>query len=429
MLWSGYFVLALISALAVITLLTAVQLVNLVVESRNSGTVQMTGGVGHFMTNPSERWSLLQPKGLPRDIPLYDHYNIPPLPEYMELMPSSRMAMACCTDRHKDSVTCFGGLGIMRNTEVQMNHADQIVTNNATLYKYGVLNDYWTWNNLNKSWKRLNNTNLVGTYHAGCWTDQRDQIWFGGGLVREGGQVVVQERSFHTYNSTNITLYKMPRLAKFAYWTDHRGQYMYLFGGHDDLFRYSNEVWRVQQGTQNWTRFAPNNGSPLIEPRIHAVAYQHHNTLYIFGGESRINDCFADLWMFVDKRWTKLYDHSSERLLPNHKTLPQHPGCRKQATVLAVDGMNQVKVRGGLTAGNLSMTDTWLYSVSRAKWMWLEGSHAPNIIPFQHPITSEITYLPSFYNAAHWTDHLGKEYYFGGCSERCTVLHSWVWSR
>lgn len=406
-----------------------IQVVNLLVQS--NGKIQLTGSSGNFLSNEAPQWKLMHPAGLGRPPSIYENYNIPPLAEFMDLMPSSRHSMACCSSIHGEMVTCFGGFGIVKNREVNMSKADRIRTSNAVLYKYDVLDDYWTWNNLNYSWRKIgvinSSTTTTGTYKGGCWTDSKNVVWFGGGLVREGQLVVAAKDSFHSFGKPSQL---MPRLAQFSYWTDHGGKYMYLFGGHNDLLRYSNDIWRittVDTMKSNWSMI---HDGGLIEPRINAAVLQYGKTIYIFGGESLIHSCFADLWMLVDKRWTKLYGHNLDKLTPNHRSLPQHPGCRKHATILPVDGMNQLKIRGGVTNGNLTMTDTWLYSVTRARWVWYEGHHHPNIIPFQDPVTSKVLSLPAFHNSAHWVDHRGYEYYFGGCGDhQCTVLYNWVWKR
>lgn len=426
--WSQLWLVTVFSAFLVIFMLGSLLVVNVLIQT--NGNVQLTGNSGNFLSSSAPHWKIMHPSGLSKSVSIYENYNIPPLSEYMNIMPSSRYGMACCSSIHKEMVTCFGGYGITVNKEVNMSKADRIKSNNAILYKYGVLDDYWSWSNLNYSWWKIGDklpSTGGGTYHGGCWTGSNDKVWFGGGLVREGQSVVVGKKSFHTYNST---VKEMPRLAKFSYWTDHSGKFMYLFGGHDDLLRFSNELWRITtmntSAAGNWSMIM--SGGP-IEPRINAAAFQYDKTIYIFGGESLIHSCFGDLWMLVDKRWTKLYGHDLDKLVPNHRGQPHHPGCRKQSTVIPVHEMNQVKIRGGLTNGNLTMTDTWIFSVTKSKWTWYEGNHHANVLPFEDPVTSKVLSLPAFYNSAHWVDHLGHEYYFGGCSEQCTVLYNWVWTR
>lgn len=435
-----YLLLAILSSTVIIAIISSVQVVNLLVETKG-------GAVGVSMVGLSDRmikdtmasqWRVVTPGDLQHPVPFYDNYNIPPLPKHMaDLMPSSRWGMACCANRHRTEVTCFGGVGIAVNKEAQLTKADRIRSNDSPLYSRDqVLSEYWQWSNLGHRWKRLSpesiagNLTRPGTYHGGCWTDQQDSIWFGGGLVVAQTNVVASEHSFHRH-------IKMPRLARFAYWTDHRRGFMYLFGGLDSLGRYSNELMRIPNSLVNGSEWqlvtaSSNNDGKQIAPRVGATVVQHENTIYVFGGESRVTPCFGDLWQFNDRRWTLLYEHQDSRLTPNHRASPQHPGCRKYATGQLPSVSNSLfKFRGGQTNGNVTMMDTWSYSLTRSKWVWSEGSHHGDVVPFEDPLTKATPVLPSMYHTAHWTDHLDREYYFGGCTDggQCSVVHNWVWMK
>jgi hypothetical protein len=423
----------------IIALLTSVQVVNMVVETKSNAVgVSMVGLSDKMITDATKtQWSIITPKGIQHVVSIYENYNIPPLPKHMDIMPSSRRSMSCCSNRDRTLVTCFGGIGIGMNKEVNLSKADKIKSNNANLYSYQVLDEYWQWGNLNYEWKRLPSSSIVhpGTYYGGCWTDSEDNVWFGGGLVIQDKEVVVDENSFHRQNHSSLP---MPRLARFAHWTDNKRGFMYLFGGIDPIGRYSNEILRRSASKispnstaiGNWivvTDSSKNN----IEPRVGTTVFQHDNTIYLFGGQSKVTECFGDLWMFDDKRLTLLYGHSADKLIPNHRAPPQHPGCRKYAvSQLPSVGKNMFKFRGGQSFQNVTMMDTWAYSLTRSKWIWYDGSHHGDVAPFQNPLTKATPVLPSMHQSAHWTDHLNREYYFGGCTDsQCKVIHNWVWSK
>ena len=236
-------------------------------------------------------------------------------------------------------------------------------------------------------------------------------------------------------------------------WVDNNGNF-WLFGGldsttsqqWDDLWEFNptTNQWRWMKGTAT-PNAAPVYGtqgvsSPTNSPggRAYGVSAwtDASNNLWLFGGwNNNLGGIYSDLWKYdiATNEWTWMKGANTLNAAGNYGIMGNfangyHPGARCETTANWYDGANLWIFGGEDYTGGFS--DMWKYNIGTNMWCWMKGPQGTGNPGFWGTKgTANINNIPSGRLVyAHWTDHLGNFWLFGGCDAQTVAgLYNDLW--
>lgn len=334
-----------------------------------------------------------------------------------------------------EKVADFGLIGLedINNWPYSRKNASGITDNNGNLILFGgwfegqgASNELWSYNP----------TSTIWTYKKGTLYK-----YFPGIKHSEGVGIE------HRKNKPELN-------ANSQVWKDNNGN-LWTFGGSSNSFAMSNDIWKYNIQTNNWTQVTPDNGnpegtygtkgveSPQNVPPItcYGTTWTDSNgNLWMFGGQRNNNnyyseagwDSFNSLWKYniTTGNWTWISGSNTINELGSYavqgaESPLNHPGARSNAASW-VDNQGNLWLFGGFGAiqtgagGSASsaheFNDVWKFNPTTNLWTWVKGtsSSVENIVTFntEHPNNMPIGVEQT--KPIYWTDSAKNFWYFDG---------------
>lgn len=330
-------------------------------------------------------------------------------------------------------------------------------------------------------------SNVPGSRHSAvAWTDRSGNLWLFGGQGKDaagvpgyndggclndlwkfdpatglwtwvsGGDLKGQPGLYGTRGVADPSNVPGARDGAVA-WLGPEGDF-WLFGGYGGgggtgEYRYLNDLWKYDPGTNEWTWISgsssPNQegtfgtkgvADPLNVPgaRYGAVSWADPGgDLWLFGGAGY--DCPNDLWKFDPGtlEWTWV-SGSNAYSLPSYGTKgvasPSNvPGVRREA-VSWVDPNGKLWLFGGDEYDDpletwCRINDLWKFDPVTAEWTWVSGNDRPSQVGWYRTrgIAHPACVPGARQEAVSWIDRAGKLWLFGGVMGSYSNLFNDVW--
>lgn len=305
--------------------------------------------------------------------------------------PGSRYFDASCVD-DQGKLWIWGGWG------------------NASSSGQGWLNDLWVYDSRKGTWE---------------WVS--------------GGKSVNQDAIYGTQGTGSTT--NRPSGKQNACMWYHNGN-IYIFGGYGDMDNvtgYSNEFWKYDISTKEWTWVSGGNqgfnygvynstaSSNHPGSRLRAAYFRYNNKLYLFGGYgygAAAGGYLNDLWEFDPStgNWSFISGTNGPNTTGTYGTkgtastsnIPGGRQCRA-----AVDDDGNAFFFGGYgyaSSGGGYLNDLWKYNFADDEWTWLSGSNLAGVTPNHGTLgTSTSTTVPGGrYGVGVLCDEVGDIWIYGG---------------
>jgi serine/threonine protein kinase len=130
---------------------------------------------------------------------------------------------------------------------------------------------------------------------------------------------------------------------------------------------------------------APSNGGPAILRSSHAMVWDGHGNLLVFGGIDNRGNLLNDLWEYntATGSWTELSPPTTQSAPGRCGTTP---AARRNAAVVWDTVDQKLLLYGGLGAGNTYLGDLWSFDPTSSTWTTLQcagnspGSRSSNAV-------------------------------------------------
>ncbi len=278
------------------------------------------------------------------------------------------------------------------------------------LWMYDISSNIWTWMKGTNTpadsghWGTKGVPNITNIPYArietdASWTDNSGDFWlFGGGGMgtndlwryniatntwtwMKGSNIRFQLAIYGimgTEDSANTPSNRWVHCR----WKDKSGN-LWLFGGLLGSIMPTNELWRYNPTTNNWTWM---NGSSSYENGVYGIKCVTSST--------------------------------------------NTPGSRYESRAAWVDTTGNFWMFGGSITGNGDMmNDLWMYCVTSNQWTWESGDSTPNSTGHWGSlgVTSPLNIPSGRMGSVGWTDHKGHLYLFGGSSAPWPAMMNDLW--
>ncbi len=219
------------------------------------------------------------------------------------------------------------------------------------IYLYGgidalgnILNDFWKFDIENNSWIQIFSDNPINArlHGASLFNDGFDNIFLFGGksdnetINNQTYKYSITQNKWSNVNSTVSPSARFNQTLVFSPSTN----YFYIFGGHTENNNLSNELWKFNLTTFEWSLESSNSSIPEVSE---SSAFAGNNKLYFFGGKQTgsvdltlyIYNLSEQTWQTVDSQEDNII--SSVVLNTSNNTLTLWGGNNNSDSVVNKD--------------------------------------------------------------------------------------------